>query len=95
MFANLRENLLQLYYSPKAPETPRLVLCNLKCGSDKEFDKYVYRIEQKFDLAHSEQIGRDFVDIRAHMLLKCFHTGLPKHYQKKLHEISGLTYEHA
>ena len=86
---------MELYYPPEARETQRLELCNLKCGTDEDIDQYVYRLEQKFDRAHPELISRDFVDIRADMLKLCFLTGLPEHYQKKLREIPGLTYEHA
>ena len=94
-FAQLCENLSKLYYFPEARETQRLELCNLKCRTDEDIDQYVYRLKQKFDRAHPELIGRDFVDIRFDLLKLCFLTGIPEQYQNKLREISKLTYEHA
>ena len=52
-------------------------------------------MEQKFDRAHPKLNGNHFVDIRADMLKICFLAGLPEHYQKKLRETPGLTYEQA
>ena len=71
----------------------QLKLCNLKCRLDKHIDQYVYNLEQKFDRAHLELNGRDFINIRADMLKLFILANLPEHYQKKLREIFKLTNE--
>ena len=66
-FANLRTNLIELFYPPEAREMRRLELCNIKCFPDEEIDQFVYRLEQKFSQAHPEMEGDDFVNIRTDM----------------------------